>query len=826
MYFVRIRRRVAERVAPFLKKLFTFPWNVLAVALLVLVIVGLRIYVFPLLLHRWLGDGPTLHGGSIGRRVDNSLKRLLFYYRDYQYRREFYQIMGYAVPSCPEPHANRKGVPVLLSTFYTESLRRAKKRAELHHLIQQQPQICSFSATEISTLQKSGKLCIFQPLLGDWFQPLPLDERTASTVELVPAQSVSNSSTYTSNVLVIPFLESEMDQWMLQQCSDDGRNDGMNAALWDVYQSFLTIHDRVQFWGLAMIFVYGGSFVGNAIRFDHDILDALFSHRHQPHNNKSNNNKPRLVWIRDEPDSNGLSYAYASDARPLELRCLFQYLIKQRDYDDVPVTFAGVLKYLENAVVCDAGDDEEQVTQCCENKEHAFLSSSAANEAAEGDNRRDQKTNARTSSLHQEVVTVVATDTSNRDRPSHRQPKLSHAQQMKHNHCTPGWFCNRCLKMPWRGSLSRCRHFCHTCYIDHISQDYSRSLGTIDVQVHVRTPPETQSVNGKDQRRRQRRRIPRIIHQTWFEELSVENYPHLSRLQNSWKASGWDYRFYTDQTAREYIQQHFPKYFVDAYDAVLPGAFKADFFRVLVLMKEGGIYADIDVQLDITNLDSFVTSNLSFFVPRDVPLDRWPHSNFCLWNGLMASAPAHPIVVQAAQDLLNHIQNRWDYYDVENALCSETLDCEIWKLRSIPVLLLTGPCALGISVNTALGHSNKVQGFELGWLPHNRSITTTKSWSSSPSSGVAYGDYGDGLILLTDRYDLGQLRFSDVDRVLLVASTDADKMITSPLKTTSQRNGAHYSKSEKDIMGSSEVYVDNLVTNEFVQLTTTIHHHT
>ena len=81
------------------------------------------------------------------------------------------------------------------------------------------------------------------------------------------------------------------------------------------------------------------------------------------------------------------------------------------------------------------------------------------------------------------------------------------------------------------------------------------------------------------------------------------------------------------------------------------------------------------------------------------PSTDWIHINFCLWDGFMASVPAHPIVVQAAQDLLNHIQNRWDYYDVENTLCRETLDCEIWKLRSIPVLLLTGPCALGISVN-------------------------------------------------------------------------------------------------------------------------------
>jgi mannosyltransferase OCH1-like enzyme len=129
------------------------------------------------------------------------------------------------------------------------------------------------------------------------------------------------------------------------------------------------------------------------------------------------------------------------------------------------------------------------------------------------------------------------------------------------------------------------------------------------------------------------RRIPRIIHQTWFEEVSVDRYPQLSRLQNSWKKSGWEYRFYDDATAKQYVTENFPHGFVEAFDSVIPGAYKADFFRYLVLLKTGGVYADIDVMLD-TNLDSFVTPSMSFFAPRDI-VGEYAGQPFCLWNGFI-----------------------------------------------------------------------------------------------------------------------------------------------------------------------------------------------
>ena len=69
-----------------------------------------------------------------------------------------------------------------------------------------------------------------------------------------------------------------------------------------------------------------------------------------------------------------------------------------------------------------------------------------------------------------------------------------------------------------------------------------------------------------------------------------------------------------------------------------------------------------------------------------------------------------------------------------------------------------------------------------------------------------------------DKYDLGEFRFSDVGRNLLVASTEHTMSIKKPLLKPEEQVTvkAHYSSSEhlSEIYGEYGVYVDNSVTNE------------
>ena len=260
--------------------------------------------------------------------------------------------------------------------------------------------------------------------------------------------------------------------------------------------------------------------------------------------------------------------------------------------------------------------------------------------------------------------------------------------------CEPSQFCNQCLKNPRQGSFSSCSSVCDECYEYIICSPPAPSK---DVHMEVVINVEKKNKDEKSSSQL----IPRIIHQTWFEELTPDRYPQLIRIQNSWIVSGWEYRFYDDAAARKFIADNFPDRFVYAYDSLIPGAYKADFFRYLVLLKSGGVYADIDVMLE-TNIDSLAHPDLSFFVPLDEPGFEGDE-RFCLWNGLMGASPGHPFMVRAVERSLNMILNRADAFDVEQEMCQISgREMEYWKTRLIPVLIGTGPCGLGIAVNEAL----------------------------------------------------------------------------------------------------------------------------
>lgn len=285
--------------------------------------------------------------------------------------------------------------------------------------------------------------------------------------------------------------------------------------------------------------------------------------------------------------------------------------------------------------------------------------------------------------------------------------KESIQKKMRHKSwtCEPGWWCNRCLQASVYGSFSNCSLVCGKCGPDFICNGREKET-QIDINVGVRglSLPQTKAVPAAHTHQHQR--IPRIIHQTYFEDITKETFPQLVRLQNTWKASGWEYRFYSDDTARDYIRANYPERFVSVFDTLLPGAYKADFFRYLVLFKEGGIYADIDVMLD-TNLDQFITPDLAFFAPID-SVGVYADESFCLWNGLIGSAPAHPALANAIEWMVNLVSTRGDLYDVERAVCEVTgiNKIENWKVRAEPGLILSGPCALGLATNNALGNDS------------------------------------------------------------------------------------------------------------------------
>ena len=173
------------------------------------------------------------------------------------------------------------------------------------------------------------------------------------------------------------------------------------------------------------------------------------------------------------------------------------------------------------------------------------------------------------------MVSVKIKEHSNKQKvPRHHKEPIQMELRNFHR-CEPGWFCNRCLQSSRYGSFSNCASSCGECAISAIcSGENTKSTQVkIDVEAtrlahHRLFSHENLSYDARQ------KRIPRIIHQTYFEEITMEKYPQMLRLQNTWKASGWQYRFYTDDTARHFIETNYPPRFVSVFDALIPGAYK------------------------------------------------------------------------------------------------------------------------------------------------------------------------------------------------------------------------------------------------------------
>jgi len=90
--------------------------------------------------------------------------------------------------------------------------------------------------------------------------------------------------------------------------------------------------------------------------------------------------------------------------------------------------------------------------------------------------------------------------------------------------------------------------------------------------------------------------IPKTIWQTNFTNR-VTLPVYLNYLFNRLMAPTFEHRFMVTEDRANFIRDHYPKEIYDAYSRIQIGAAQADFWRVLVLQKYGGVYMDIDAHL-------------------------------------------------------------------------------------------------------------------------------------------------------------------------------------------------------------------------------------
>jgi hypothetical protein len=136
------------------------------------------------------------------------------------------------------------------------------------------------------------------------------------------------------------------------------------------------------------------------------------------------------------------------------------------------------------------------------------------------------------------------------------------------------------------------------------------------------------------------REIPRRLFQT-FKVPDVP--PRMFAAARSWWSLNPDheYRFFDDEACRAFVREHFGSELERCYDALPAGAFRADLWRLCVLYRLGGVYADIDMVCR-RPLSRFVRASDAFVVSAG-------RDRSCLFNAFMGSVPGHPLLERALE---------------------------------------------------------------------------------------------------------------------------------------------------------------------------------
>jgi mannosyltransferase OCH1-like enzyme len=92
------------------------------------------------------------------------------------------------------------------------------------------------------------------------------------------------------------------------------------------------------------------------------------------------------------------------------------------------------------------------------------------------------------------------------------------------------------------------------------------------------------------------RRIPKLVHQTWITtSLPAGVVEVVTRMQLH--NSDYEFRLYDDRMIDDYIRNEFSSWEYNAFSRLTIGASKADFWRYCILLKQGGIYLDMDAEI-------------------------------------------------------------------------------------------------------------------------------------------------------------------------------------------------------------------------------------
>jgi hypothetical protein len=187
--------------------------------------------------------------------------------------------------------------------------------------------------------------------------------------------------------------------------------------------------------------------------------------------------------------------------------------------------------------------------------------------------------------------------------------------------------------------------------------------------------------------------IPKKIYQSW----KTKNLkPEIAKVVEKTKRDNpeYEYELFDDKDCRDFILQYFGENYANAFDILIPGAFKCDLWRYCILYVKGGAYLDIDLE-PLVPLKEIIKPEDQFVSV----VDRSIFNNSGIYQAFLACVPGHPIIKTSLELSFYNIASRRN----------EMLD----------QLKITGPVVVAIAMNLYWNRKDTNTFIEPGNYPGN-----------------------------------------------------------------------------------------------------------
>lgn len=149
--------------------------------------------------------------------------------------------------------------------------------------------------------------------------------------------------------------------------------------------------------------------------------------------------------------------------------------------------------------------------------------------------------------------------------------------------------------------------------------------------------------------------IPLKIFQTWnTKDLPLHMKINCIRLQK--QNPQFEYFLFDDAECHQFIKSHFNEEVVDAFERLVPGAYKADLWRYCVLYIYGGIYLDMKMRcvgdfrlIELTKQEHYV---------KDRPQLAFMKNHIGIYNAVMIQKPKNPLMMDCILEIVENVKNQ------------------------------------------------------------------------------------------------------------------------------------------------------------------------